>query len=791
MQPGNNLGHFEIRKKLGSGGMGEVYLAQDTRLGRLVAIKILPADVADDTDRRARFAQEARAASALSHPNIAHIYDIGEDDGTHFIAMEYIEGTDLSQRLSGASLNQTEVLEIASQIAGALEEARGKSIVHRDIKPANIALTTRGEVKVLDFGLAKTMAHPELDALDQTMTMSQTAEGTVLGTVHYMSPEQALGKKVDTRSDLFSLGVVLYEMVTGRRPFQASSAMGVIEAIAHQTPEALARYNYEMSPELERIILKCLEKDPDNRYQTPRDLLVDLRNLQRAEASGSTVVLESARTGQGRRPGRLTPAVLALVVALVVAAYFLIPRTGAEVGALAVLPFENATGDAELDYLCNGVTESLINTMSQYPDLKVISRRSVFALIDQNPDAEHAGRELGVDAVLFGRVVEHNGELTISTELVDTRDGRQLWGERYIRQLGEIQAVENEITTMIAKTLQVELDGGGVNPLARHATDDPEAYRLYLKGREFTTGTKREMDKAIEYFEQAIALEPNYALAYTGLAQAYVTQSYLRGSERTEPVAKARAAAQQAMKIDPNLAEAHTVSGMIKMVFELDWAGAEADLKKGLELGPGSLVCVMSYGDYFLYTGQYDQALVQYSRAMELDPLSVGAAHDLAITYMVLHDYEQCVIYFQQAIALNPNWTWGHIKLAKTYAHMGRCGEALASTEIAESLLAGSGTPAARCWLAYTYAKCGEQDRARSDLDDLRARSVSEYVDPALYSVIYLGLGELDSAIVGFEQSLAERSSNLVLLRASPALYMDELGAEPRYRAMLKTVGPE
>lgn len=771
--------------------MGEVYLAQDTRLGRSVAIKILPADLADDSSRRARFAQEARAASALSHPNIAHIYDVGEDGGTHFIAMEYVAGKDLNARLSGPKLTQPEILNIACQVAGALEEARSKSITHRDIKPANIALTERGEVKVLDFGLAKMEVERGLDSLDRTMTMDQTAEGTVLGTVHYMSPEQALGKKVDSRSDLFSLGVVLYEMVAGRRPFQGESAMGVIDAISRQAPEALARFNYDISPELERIIRKCLEKDPDNRYQTPRDLLVDLRNLQRDDASGSNVISAPVDTGSGRNNRRLLTSVVGVLVVLAAAAYFLIPSSDTNARSLAVLPFANTTADPELDYLCNGVTESLINTMSQYAELKVISRRSAFALADQDLDAKTVGRDLDVDAVLFGRVVEHNGELTISTELVDTRDGRQLWGERYVRQLNEIQTVQNDIVRAMAKTLQVGETGNVVALLARHVTDDPEAYRLYLKGREFTTGTQREMDKAIEYFEQAIALEPNYALAYTGLAQAYVTQSYLRGSDRSEPVGKALSAARKAMELDPNLGEAYSVSGQIKMIFELDWAGAKADMQKGLELSPGSLVCVMSYGDYLLYTGQYDQALVQYTKAMELDPLSVSAAHDLAITYMVLHDYEKCVIYFKQAIELNPNWTWGHIKLAKTYAHLGRCAEALASTEVAESLLAGSGTPAARCWLAYTYAKCGEEGKARSALADLRARSGSEYVDPAMYAVIYLGLGEMENALDGLEQSLAERGPSLVLYRASPALYWDKLADEPRFQAMMKVVGGE
>jgi len=425
----------------------------------------------------------------------------------------------------------------------------------------------------------------------------------------------------------------------------------------------------------------------------------------------------------GRRQRRLLPLVLVPVVAVAIAAaYFLVPWASADVDALAVLPFENETGDPEVDYLCNGMTESLINTLAQFPNLKVISRRSAFAMQGRNLDPEVVGKELGVDAILFGRVVKHDNDLTISIELVDARDSRQMWGEKYNRQVSEIQSVENDITSTIARKLKVKLVDHGSPFLSE--TDDPEAYRLYLKGRDFTTGTMREMDKAIEYFQEAIALEPGYALAYSGLAQSYIRQSYLRGSERDETVEMARAAAQKAMDLDPDLAEAYTAQGLIKVYFDLDWKGAEADLKKGVELSPGSVTTVMAYGDYLLFLGQYDKAKIQYSLAMELDPLSIIAAHDLGFMYMAQKNYEQSAFYFRKAIDLNPNWTWGHIKLAKTYSHMGRCDEALAETKIAESLLAGSGTPASRCWLAYIYALCGETEKARATPSLLRWKTI-------------------------------------------------------------------
>ena len=452
METGDRLGHYEIRSKLGAGGMGEVYLADDSRLGRPVALKILTGDLATDPSRRARFDVEARAASALNHPHIAHIYDVGEQDGTCFIAMEYVEGEDLSRRLASGALGQDEILQIASQVADALEAARGKGIIHRDIKPANIALTPRGEVKILDFGLAKMTAPMGPDADTETRTQSQTVAGTVLGTVRYMSPEQVRGEPADTRSDLFSLGVVLYEMVAGRPPFAGSSSFGTQEAIVNRQPEPLQEFNDTVPPELERIILKCLQKDPDHRYQTPRDLLVDLRNLQRSD-TGSVTVVPSRRRSRSFLPALVVPAV---IVILAVAAWYLIPRTEAKVDALAVLPFENETGDPDLDYLCNGVTESLINTMARFQELKVISRRSAFAMQGKDLDPLTVGRELDVDVVLFGRLLQKDGVLTVSTELVDARDSHQLWGTRISRPAGEIQSIEDEITGQIAQKLGLE-----------------------------------------------------------------------------------------------------------------------------------------------------------------------------------------------------------------------------------------------------------------------------------------------------------------------------------------------
>jgi TolB-like protein/predicted Ser/Thr protein kinase/Flp pilus assembly protein TadD len=784
MEPGHRLGHFEIQRKLGQGGMGEVYLAQDTRLGRPVAIKILPSDTAADATRRARFDREARAASALSHPNIAHIYDVGEEGGIHFIAMEFVEGHDLANRIGAGPLAIDDVLDLSIQVASALEEARTKGIIHRDIKPANIALTGRGEVKVLDFGLAKMTPTAAPDSVDMTMSMGRTADGAILGTVRYMSPEQARGLEVDTRSDLFSLGLVIYEMIAGRPAFPGQGMGDTLEAIMNRPPEPLGALDRDIPAELERIVLKCLEKDPDHRYQTPRDLLVDLRNLQRSEDTGPVSVQPAPiRSSRRRWPLALAP----LVIAVLAAAWFLKPGAEAGIESLVVVPFVNTTGDAEVEYLCDGVTETLINTLADVPDLRVISRISAYTLKGQDIDPADVGARMDVDALLLGRVVRHGDDLDITTELVMAEDSRQVWGQRYTRPVGEVQSISQDITGTIAETLRLELGGEVAEKAVQREAADPEAYRLYLQGRYYTTGTMREMDSAIDYYKRALAIAPDYALAWAGLAQTYSRQMFLRGTARDATVAQATEAARMALKYGPELPESLAASGLIKMYFDLDWKGAGEDLRRAYDLAGGNTLTVITYGDYLLYMGRYEEAVEVYGEASRLDPLSHVSAHDLGFAYMALQDYGKAEAQFQRAIDLNPNWVWGHIKIGKTYAHMGRCAEALAAASVAEDLLTGSGTPAARSWLAYTYALCGEEERARENLAEMMSRE--EYVDPTLFAIVQLGLGEVDGAVANMEQALADRSTNMVFLRMTPDVYPGPLGDDPRFQDMVRRTG--
>ena len=567
---GTKVSHFEIIDKLGEGGMGEVWLARDIRLGRTVALKILPPARAESEDRRRRFEDEARAASALNHPGIAHIYDVGEAEGIHFIAMEHVDGESIDHRMARAPLTTAEIVDLGARLADALAAAHGQGVTHRDIKPSNLMITAEGRLKVLDFGLAK--LRPGLgkgggEATTQTMTQP----GVVMGTVQYMSPEQALGKEADHRSDLFSTGVVLYEMATGRLPFRGSTPTETITEIVRSDPEPVSDLSPATPPELERIIRKCLEKDASRRYQSARELAVDLDNLKRDTESGVTVMAPKQRA-----PSRAAMVGVAIAAVMMVVVGFMLVRSdlwitkSESIESIAVLPFENGTGDEESEYLCDGLTEGLINTLSQIPNLKVISSRSTRAFKDSEEDPQAIGRKLGVQALLMGRLVQRGGQLSVSAELVDVSDNHQLWGGRFDRPQGDVLTIEKELTKTIAQTMKIELTADTAEKLDRRYAVDPEAYRLFLKGRQFSIGSAKEMNKAVDYFQQAIARDPGYALPYAGLADVYVTLAYHGVMGREEALEKSRAAVQQALDIDENLAEALAASAERKYPFEWD-----------------------------------------------------------------------------------------------------------------------------------------------------------------------------------------------------------------------------
>ncbi len=780
---GRRLGPYEIVAPLGAGGMGEVYRARDVRLDRIVAVKILPPELAVDERYRQRFEREARAASALSHPHIAHVYDVGEQDGTHFIAMEYVEGENLRELSARGPLEVERLVELGAQMAAALEEAHVHGIVHRDIKSANAVVTPKGQLKVLDFGLAR-RAHDGAGAQDSRLsTEAHTQAGVVVGTVPYMSPEQALGKDLDARTDLFSLGVVLYELAAGRLPFAGNTATQTIDQICHETPAELASLRKDVPAELERIVRKCLEKDRERRYATARDLAVDLRNLQRDRASGATRAAAAAPRAT-RRLRALAALGLAGAVAVGALAYRGL-RSATAVESLAVLPFENATGDPANEYLSDGISESLINKLSGLPGLRVISRTSAFALKGQKLGPGEIGRKLGVDALLAGRLAQRGASLAITAELVNVRDDRQLWGDKYSRSADDVLQVEGEIAATIARTLRGQLSGEQKALLARGATRDPEAHRLYLKGREFLVGNQREMDKGVDYFQQAIARAPGYALAYAGLAEAYTTQAFLRGSGRSEPAVKARAAVERALELDPELAEAHAARGLVHYYFEWDWAAAEAAFQRGLALNDGSRAVHEEYGWFLTGQGRLDEGREHSQRAAELDPLSMGPIHDIAVNDLVRRRFTEAEAGFRRAIDINPNWTWGYVKLSRTLAYQKRCPEALAEADNAERRIAGGASPLSRSWLGITYAVCGETARARQKLEELHALAREQHVDSAVFGGPYWYLGERDEAMRWLERAFEERSPNMANLALEAGL-TPEIASAPRFQAVVR-----
>ncbi|MCM3904555.1 MAG: protein kinase [Pyrinomonadaceae bacterium] len=606
---GTKLGRYEIRSQLGAGGMGEVYLVQDTQLERTIALKILPTEVANDRQRMHRFVQEAKAAAALNHPNIAHIYEIGESNGTSFIAMEYIDGETLRQHMAQTQPDLGETLDISIQIASALAAAHEAGIVHRDIKPDNIMLRRDGLVKVLDFGLVKlTEPQSATDTEAPTKALVHTDAGTVMGTANYMSPEQARGQKLDARTDIWSLGVMLYELTTGRSPFSGSTATDIIASIVKTEPIPVKRFSPELPSKLEEIVAKALEKDREERYQTVKDLLVDLRRLRKRlefeaelerskppdDLAGQGVAIRRGdspiqTSGNATRTSGLTSAqpmssaeyvaseikrhktaaalvLLTLVVAVSVIFYFAYFSgvRNAAIDSIAVLPFTNQSGDENADYLSDGIPETIIYSLSQLPNLKVTARNSAFRYKGKDIDAQTVGHELGVQAVLTGRLVQRGENLVVSAEVVDTQSNRLLWGGQYNRKLSDILVVQEDIAKEISEKLRLRLTGEERRQLTTGATGNPEAYQLYLKGRYFwNKRTGDDINKSIEYFNQAIEKDPNYALAYAGLADSYVILPGYTSTPGKEAYPKARVAATKALEINEKLAESYTARAYI------------------------------------------------------------------------------------------------------------------------------------------------------------------------------------------------------------------------------------
>ncbi|HEY7910754.1 MAG TPA: protein kinase [Blastocatellia bacterium] len=778
---GQSISHYRIREKIGEGGMGEVYLAEDARLARRVAIKFLPSSLQYDPDRRARFLKEARAASALRSPYIATVYDMGEHEGAMYIVMEYIDGEALSRRIERGAVPLVEAIEWGLQITDALDEAHTLGIIHRDIKSANLMVTGRGLVKVLDFGLARfTDAYAAGgDDRDNTLVFGKdTKPGVVFGTVSYMSPEQARGISVDARTDIFSLGVVIYEMVTSRRPFEGATASDLIVAILEKDPLPLARTAEHLPAQLEWIVTKALRKNRDERYQTIKDLGVDLKNLKQSieleaalvrtalldSSSGPRAASDSGETsgiGEGNRRR----------------------RSRKVIDSIAVLPLANAAADAGAEYLTDGITEGIINSLSRLPKLRVMARSTVFRYKGQQVDAQAVGRELGVKAVMTGRVFQVGQRLVIGTELVNVEDGTQLWGEQYNQTLSDIFELQERISKEISEKLRLKLGAKDKKRLAKRHTENTEAYELYLIGRyHWNKWTEAGFRESIGFFEKALEKDPKFALAYSGLSDAYGTLWYFNYLPTAEAIPKSKRAALEALSLDNTLAEAHVSLANAYFYYEWDWASGERWYKRAIELNPSYATAAQLYSHYLLAMGRFDEAIAQMKKARELDPMSLIINSGLGLVYYFSGRYDEAIKQSRKTLEFDAEFPFAHEVIGASFEAQGLFDEA--ASEYLKMIPQMGRVEDMLPSLREAYEQGGLEGFWRKFLSFPAALLNSKYVSPFSMAVKNALIGEKDRAFDWLERAYEDRVGFLVMIKIEPRL--EGLRSDPRYNDLLR-----
>jgi serine/threonine protein kinase/tetratricopeptide (TPR) repeat protein len=818
------IGPYQILDLLGKGGMGEVYLAEDTRLGRKVALKLFPSELTNDELRVLRFQQEARTASALNHPNILTIFDIGEVDSTHFIATEFVKGQTLRDCMSAGSINLQKTLNIVIQVASALGAAHEVGVVHRDIKPENIMVRPDGLVKVLDFGIAKLTQRTTTGGSSEMglLPLVDTEPGMIMGTPKYMSPEQVRALDVDERTDIFSLGAVLHEMITGSAPFERPTVGDTIAAILQNEPPLIAQSATTAPAGLQEIVAKALRKDRDERYQAMGDLISDLRRvgkeLETDQQSLSPIwtgdsptivtttgkgILETRREIEGRstRSGAASTAssaeyivselkqhkrgwalITAALVLTVAAVVYFTSGSGA-IKSVAVLPFDNASNDPNTDYLSEGISESLINVLSGLPQLKVIARSSSFKYNGKQVDLQEVAKALNVQAIVTGRVMVRGDQLLISAQLNDTRDKTQMWGEQYNRKATDLQAVQEEIAHIISEKLRLHLTGTEEKLLRKHASQNEQAYQLYLNGVYYDRkGGIENKKKAFDYFNQAIAFDQEFALAYANAAVVYNILAENGVVDPNEARPKTKAAAQRALDLDDSLAEGHAAMALIKNG-EWDWSGAENEYKRAIELNPNLALAHSDYAIYLSNMGRYTEALSENKRAEELDPLSIKFSNRDGLILQVARRYDEAIQQFQNVIKLQPDSSDAYIYLAYTFADKGMYPDAIAQYQKFISM-SGAST-SVQAYLGYAYAMAGKRNEALDLLNKLK--TTTEYVAQAELAILYAGLGNKDEAFAALERAYAAHDPEVQYLKVEP--HYDPLRSDPRFKDLLVRAG--
>jgi serine/threonine protein kinase len=838
LPPETQLGRYQIRSLLGAGGMGEVYLAQDTSLNRKVALKVLPAELALNGDRMRRFKQEATAAASLNHPNIAHIYEIGETNGLNFIAMEYVDGMTLRDKIRNEDEELSKLLRVLQHVAEGLAKAHDAGIIHRDLKPDNIMITSDGHAKILDFGLAK-LIEPQTNSSsgseEPTILQQHSTPGLVLGTLGYMSPEQAQGKTkgIDHRSDIFSFGCILFEAITGRKAFSGQDQIDVLNKIIREPVASLATYNPRVPADLQRIVRRCLAKDPEQRYQDIKDVAIELKEVRRelqergvdatlppvlsasSEAqtvlnSDATRVQSQPRTAESpvsaatrassaefivseikrHKTAALIGAALMLIIGMAatfgIRSYLHAKNTEIAVDSIAVIPFMNLDKDPNSEWISDGLTESIINNLTQLPNLKVIARSSVFRYKGVETDPIAVGKQLGVRAVLTGRLMHRGETMLISVELNDVRDSKQLWGDKYERKLADMLSVQREIAREITNNLRPTLSGVDQSRMDKQYTANAEAFQLYLKGRFYwNKRTPPDLQRAIPFFQQAIEKDPNYALAYTGVADTYALIAAYTNEPPREVMPKAKEAALKALALDDNLAEAHASLGQITAYYDYDFVTAEREYRRAIELNPNYASAHQWLAEHLAATRRNDEALAEISRALELDPMSVIMNRIYADILVDGRKFDEAIQQYQRALKLEPNFPTSHYFLGRAYEAKGMYDDAV--REYTNASMLGTVLKEIPAKANEIYRKSGWKAYVEFNLEQLVENAAERRFPPFVIATFYAKLGRNDEAIRWLEKGYEERDFRMTLL--SVAFEFDGLRGDPRFRELVRRMG--